>query len=100
MWLCDYLANLNGSVNIFNNAPGCDNPTEIANECGIVLACLPFGNYYFNTQSEIDDFQANYPDCTDLEGNVVIRGDDITNLNGLQVLTSIGGSLYIDNNPV
>jgi len=96
--ICEYLASPNGTINIYNNANGCNNPPEIANSCGITLPCLPYGNYYFYTQSEIDDFQVNYPGCTELEGNVVIYGDDITNLNGLYVLTSIGGNLRIINN--
>jgi hypothetical protein len=56
--------------------------------------CLPEG-ITFETQVEIDNFQTSYPGCTEIEGNVTINGDDITNLNGLNVLTSVGGSLTI-----
>jgi len=53
----------------------------------------------FTTQAQIDSFQVNYPGCMGIEGFVVITdsygGDDITNLNGLNVLTSIGGDLQI-----
>ena len=56
--------------------------------------CLPEG-ITFSTQTEIDNFQINYPSCTEIEGNVTIKGDDITNLNGLDVLTAIGGNLAI-----
>jgi len=93
--LCDYLSNPNGIVNIYWNAPGCNNPAEVANACGFTLPCLPFGNYYFHTQAEIDNFQTDYPGCIELEGDVEILGNDITNLNGLNVLTSIGGNLFI-----
>jgi hypothetical protein len=99
--VCDYLASPNGTVAIYNNANGCNNPPEVANACGITLPCLPFGNYYLFTQADIDNFQSNYPDCTQLEGDVRIGalwGTDITNLNGLNVLTSIGGELRIYNN--
>jgi len=65
---------------------------------GIISAagqpCLP-GTTYFYSQAEIDDFQANNPNCTEIEGGVHISGDDITNLNGLNVLTSIGYELWI-----
>jgi len=54
--------------------------------------CLPDG-ITFSTQEQIDNFQTNYPNCTGIEGDVTINGDDITNLNGLNVLTSIGGDL-------
>jgi len=99
--ICDYLAAPNGSVNIFYNAEGCNNPSEIALSCGCTLPCLPFGNYYFTSQADIDNFQINFPGCTDIEGNVRI-GDAgepgvayITNLEGLNVFTSISGDLGI-----
>ncbi|RLD59692.1 MAG: hypothetical protein DRJ05_06040, partial [Bacteroidetes bacterium] len=57
--------------------------------------CLPDG-IEFTTQAQIDNFQTNYPNCTEIEGDVTIAGDDITNLNGLSVLTSIGGALTIN----
>ena len=56
--------------------------------------CLPEG-ITFTTQAQIDSFQINYPGCTEIEGDVEIYGDYITNLNGLNVLTSIGGYLWI-----
>jgi len=59
-------------------------------------SCLPIG-IEFTTQSQIDSFQINFPGCIEIEGMVSIRGSDITNLNGLSVLTSIGGSLEIKN---
>jgi S-formylglutathione hydrolase FrmB len=56
----------------------------------IPCSCLPQG-ITFTNQAQIDNFQTNYPGCTEIEGDVTIAGDDITNLNGLSVLTSIGG---------
>ncbi len=94
-WLCGYLSNPNGSINIFGNAEGCSNPAEVVDACGITPFCLPYGNYYLHSQADIDDFQSDYPDCTELEGNVTITGNDITNLNGLSVVTSIGEYLMI-----
>jgi hypothetical protein len=61
------------------------------------VPCLPVG-IAFTTQTEIDNFQTNYPGCTEIEGNVTIQGNDITNLNGLNVLTAIGGAVYIADN--
>ena len=57
-------------------------------------SCLPDG-ITFSTQSEIDSFQTNYPNCTEIEGDVEISGNDITNLNGLNVLTAFGGNFWI-----
>ena len=59
-------------------------------------SCLPEG-ITFSTQNQIDNFQLNYPGCKEIEGDVEITGNDITNLNGLIVLTSIGSDLNIDN---
>jgi len=59
--------------------------------------CLPEG-ITFTTQAQIDSFQINHPNCTEIEGDVDVYGMDITNLNGLSVLTSIGGDLIIKHN--
>jgi len=55
-------------------------------------SCLPDG-ITFSTQEQIDNFQINYPDCKEIEGDVLIEGNDISNLIGLNVLTSFGGDL-------
>lgn len=56
--------------------------------------CLPEG-ITFAYQSEIDSFQINFPSCTTITGDVLILGSDITNLNGLSVLTEVQGDLDI-----
>jgi hypothetical protein len=99
-FICNYLSNPPDKVNIYNNSPGCNNPPEIAEECGITIPCLPFGNYNFFTQEEIDDFQVHYPDCNTLAGVVKISGSDISNLEGLIAVDSINGSAEIHNNPL
>lgn len=96
--ICNYLTNPGGTIGIRWNANGCNNPLEIASRCGIILPCLPFGNYYLQSQADIDNFQTNYPDCTELEGITSISGDDITNVDGLNQLTSILGTLKISYN--
>jgi len=59
--------------------------------------CLPNG-IEFTSQVAINSFPANYPGCTGIQGNVRIDGSNITNLNGLSSLKSIGGFLSIDHN--
>jgi hypothetical protein len=59
--------------------------------------CLPEG-IVFNTQAQVDNFSANYPGCTRIEGDVLISGYTICNLNGLNVLLSVGGDLKIESN--
>ncbi len=58
--------------------------------------CLPEG-ITFTTQSEIDNFQNNYPGCTEIQGDVQITGNNINNLNGLSVLTTFWGDLSIES---
>lgn len=60
--------------------------------------CLPEG-ITFTTQEQIENFQINYPGCTEIEGNVHI-GDtifttSINSLDSLNCITSIGGNLSI-----
>jgi hypothetical protein len=96
--ICDYLANPNGSVDIYGNSDDCNSPIEVAGSCGGMVPCLPFGNYHFTNQFEIDSFQSDFPNCSDLQGYVTICGSDITNLDGLSVLTSIEADLDIYSN--
>lgn len=61
-------------------------------------SCLPNG-ITFNNQAQINNFTANYPGCTNIQGNVTIdpQGGNITNLNGLNGLLYIAGDLSITN---
>jgi len=96
--ICDYIVSPGGTIEIYNNASGCNNPPEVANACGFILPCLPNGDYYFFSQADIDNFQSNYPGCTQLEGSVQISGSDITDLNGLNEVISIEENLNFYNN--
>ena len=93
--VCNYLSNPGGGIFIYENDPGCNSVVELANACGGSMPCLPYGNYNFTSQADIDSFQSAFPGCTDLEGNVSIKGSDITNLSGLNNINSIGVSLVI-----
>ena len=62
-------------------------------------SCLPNG-ITFSTQAQVNSFQANNPNCTQIEGDVIICGYNISNLDGLNVVTSIGGSLVIQCNQI
>jgi len=57
-------------------------------------SCLPEG-IVFTHQYQIDAFQNQYPGCTDIEGSVIIFGDDVQNVLGLSIIKSIGGYLQI-----
>lgn len=90
--ICNYLETPNAQFSISNNAPGCDNGSEVIEECE--NNCLP-GGIYFSSQAQIDSFEANFPGCEDITGFVTIEGDDISTLEGLKVLNTIHGRLLI-----
>jgi hypothetical protein len=96
--VCEYLADLHETIEIYNNGQGCDNPHEIANSCGFTLSCLPFGNYYFTSQANVDSFPSYYLSCHKLEGYTHITGDNITNLDSLAGIDTINGSLHLCGN--
>ncbi len=93
--ICDYLDN-NLPASINSNDPGCNSISEIeilCNNCPI--------NITFSTQGQIDDFALDYPDCTEILGNICISEQSpgsITNLNGLSQITTVGGGLKISDN--
>ncbi|MFK8005992.1 MAG: T9SS type A sorting domain-containing protein [Saprospiraceae bacterium] len=60
--------------------------------------CLPNG-IIFTTQSELDAFPNLYPNCTEITGNVKIKGT-VNNLDSLIQITTIGGDLEIDSSEV
>jgi hypothetical protein len=96
--ICNYLLSPNGNVTIHHNGSGCSNPPQIAASCGNTMPCLPYGNYYFNSQQDIDNFPADYPGCSQLEGLVEITGSNIYNLEPLSLVYSINGTLHIHSN--
>ncbi|MNY01942.1 Receptor L domain protein [compost metagenome] len=63
-----------------------------------MTSVCPPGNVTFNTQAQLDQFIIDYPNCTQIPGNVWIEGSDITDLSPLQNITSVGGYLVVENN--
>ena len=62
-------------------------------------SCLPNG-ITFTSQSQIDSFPILYPNCSRIEGAVIITGSNITNLDSLIILTHIEGGLNIAHTPL
>lgn len=66
-----------------------------------IFAQCPTGNVTFSTQAEIIAFASNYPNCTEINGNLTIGTSNsnlITSLTPLNNLTRITGELRISNN--
>ncbi|MFM9950447.1 MAG: hypothetical protein ACKV1O_21100, partial [Saprospiraceae bacterium] len=64
----------------------------------LAKAQCPPGDIMFTTQQEIDDFAAT--GCTVINGNLIVTGADITNLDGLSGLTTVTKLIAIESNPV
>ncbi|MFK7933089.1 MAG: MopE-related protein, partial [Saprospiraceae bacterium] len=57
------------------------------------------GDIELTTQTEVDNFATQYPDCDTFTGSLIIQSDandPITNLNGLTQITRIDGFLFIN----
>ena len=95
--MCQYLEVSPDSVIIQNNAPGCNNTSEVKINCNLPPGqCLPEG-ITFVAQVKVDRFPLDYPGCTHIIGPVYVYGPDITALDSLQVLTGLGADLSISN---
>src|SRR5690606_26111693 len=59
------------------------------------LPQCPPGDVSLTSQTEVDAFATNYPNCTEISGGLYISGSTITDLSPLNNLTSVGGFLRI-----
>lgn len=59
----------------------------------------PPSDVYFLFQNQIDEYAAQYPNCTEINGYLIIDGSNITNLEGLSKLKTIRKYLDIRGNP-
>ena len=66
----------------------------LAINTAMAQGCLQEG-ITFTTQEQIDNFQTDYPGCEEIEGDVILTGENITNLNGLNILNLIGGDFLV-----
>ncbi|MBL7798773.1 MAG: DUF11 domain-containing protein [Saprospiraceae bacterium] len=62
------------------------------------LAQCPWGGIDFTSQEEVNNFKANYPGCTWIEGNVRIISSTVSNLDSLHEITTITGDLFLHGN--
>ncbi len=96
--ICEYLQN-GGTATIFDNATDCNTLVEVMNNCGIIDACPP-GSVTFSGaggQEALNQFILDYPYCTEINGNVIISGNTITDLGPLHKIVSITGDLTINS---
>ncbi|WP_196886248.1 T9SS type A sorting domain-containing protein [Aureivirga sp. CE67] len=61
------------------------------------FAQCPDGDVTLNSQEDIDQFIIDYPNCTEISGDLNIISFDAENLSGLENITSVANSLNIQN---
>jgi len=83
--ICNFLSN-SGANYIQGNADGCKTVTQVFVSCGVPQNCT---DITLGSQSDIDSYPVNYG-CSVIPGTLTIYGSDITNLNGLSQLNSVG----------
>jgi len=99
--VCDHL-NSNAPTTIGGNLSGCNSSFEIQALCDPMLLC-PSGDITLKTQAEIDGFFTVYTNCTELPGRLIISAEnpaDVNSLEALSQLTSLGNGLIIDNTAI
>ncbi|MEM1120016.1 MAG: hypothetical protein AAGJ18_06175, partial [Bacteroidota bacterium] len=91
---CNFLNCGNTYMTLNNNLTGCNSTVEVQNNCAF-SGCCP-NSLFFGSQAAIDDFPNTYPNCSVIPADVVISGEDITDLSPLNSITTIG-TLVIGN---
>lgn len=98
--ICEFIDN-GGFAMVMGNAVGCRSTEEITTFCSEPTDCPP-GDVMINSQADLEFFQAIYPNCTVIHGNLTIMGDswysEMEDLSGLENINSILGDLYITFN--
>src|SRR5690606_3220397 len=59
------------------------------------IAQCPSGHVNLYSQTEVNNFGANYPNCTAIAGQLWIQGNSITDLSPLSNIQSTGGLLHV-----
>jgi hypothetical protein len=57
----------------------------------------PSDDLYLRSQEDVDNFPSNYPNITNISGDLVIEGNDILQLDSLYQIVSIEGELKISD---
>ena len=92
--VCAVIADDDKILQINNNAIGCLNVSEVEDACNAVTDICPPGDVIFTNQAQVDAFLFQYPDCTEINGSLIVNGS-ITSLEGLVNLETITGSFSL-----
>ncbi|WP_196889318.1 T9SS type A sorting domain-containing protein [Aureivirga sp. CE67] len=90
---CRLTENTSGYIQLMinSNKRDCNNLNQIRSGCNEECPT----NLFFKTQNQVSNFNSN---CKIIQGDVVLRGNNIQNIQNLGEITTIQGSLYIYDN--
>jgi len=74
----------------------------VSDACYISMGTCSQSDISLSSQVQVDSFHTDYGNggiCDTVAGELQIHGADITNLDGLSGIRSVGGSLTIEDNP-
>ncbi|RZK25933.1 MAG: hypothetical protein EOO43_04230, partial [Flavobacterium sp.] len=87
---------------IFGNGVDCVSEQALKTICYPVPAECPVGNVTLSTQAEVNQFVADYPNCTLITGNLRIGvetgNSNITDISQLYHLSTVTGNVFISYN--
>lgn len=95
-FICAFLEE-DKTYQIWENAPGCANSTQIQRLCDTSLAC-PNGAVTISSKQQLDEFRLLFPYCTDLQNSLYIEFATDLDSNGLKELShikSVEGSIML-----
>ena len=86
---CDYLSD-GGTITVSDNDVGCNNQSDLEFDCGLFIPPI-----IFNSQDEIDAYPSICTNCAIVNNILIIEGQDITNLDSLYQITEVLGNVVI-----
>ena len=90
-----------GSDPAYTDKDGDGNP-----DCGNIVSTCPTGNITLTTQADVDAFVAQYPDCTEIQGDLCLGDCDgqwwdnpsnISDISGLNNFQKVQGRITLAN---
>ena len=90
---CNMLSISNNGVNISSNNIGCGSNEEVLTACQ--NPDCPPSALIINSVASYNAFVSQFPNCTQINGDLMIIGNEITTLAGLSGITEINGNITI-----
>ncbi len=110
--ICEFLTNEANSAEISDNGINCSSSVDVIGACTGEFPECPPGNVTFYYQTDILEFQSKYPNCTKINGNLILSdqcdsypyntSNCINSINRLGKIERVNGSLVFDlrSNPM